>query len=79
MTCHLSLIQFSFHDKGLSVSVTLDAKEEAVWLNLNQRTQLFEWDKSVISKHLKNIFLTEELEKTSTVAFFAVVDLLFCT
>jgi hypothetical protein len=35
---------------------------------------LFERDKSVISRHLLNIFKTEELDRASTVAFFATVQ-----
>ena len=29
---------------------------ESVWLSLNQMTELFQRDKSVISKHIKNVF-----------------------
>lgn len=41
---------------------------ETVWLSLNQISELFGRDKSVISRHLKNIFSTEELDKNSVVA-----------
>ena len=44
---------------------------EAVWLSLNQMAELFQRDKSVISKHLKNIFAEGELENHSVVANFA--------
>jgi hypothetical protein len=44
---------------------------ETFWLNLNQISKLFEKDKSVISRHLKNIFESEELIRNSVVAFFA--------
>jgi len=47
---------------------------ETVWLNLNQMAMLFEKDKSVISRHLRNVFDTSELDKESTVAFFATVQ-----
>ncbi len=46
-------------------------KDETLWLSLNQLTQLFERDKSVISRHIKNIFAEGELDKNSVVAFFA--------
>lgn len=46
-------------------------KDETVWLNLEQMTELFKRDKSVISRHLKNIFEENELEKQSVVANFA--------
>lgn len=41
---------------------------ETVWLNLQQMAQLFGRDKSVISRHLKNIFATGELTLEATVA-----------
>jgi len=46
-------------------------KKETVWLSLNQMTGLFERDKSVISRHLHNIFETKELSRKSVVANFA--------
>lgn len=48
--------------------------QDTVWLSLNQMADLFERDKSVISRHLFNIFKTEELDRASTVAFFATVQ-----
>jgi prophage maintenance system killer protein len=47
---------------------------ETLWLNLNQLAELFERDKSVISRHLRNIYNTFELYRESTVAFFATVQ-----
>jgi hypothetical protein len=41
---------------------------ETFWLNLNQISSLFEKDKSVISRLLKNIFTTGELNRDSVVA-----------
>jgi hypothetical protein len=52
------------------IEVTLE--NETVWLSLNQIATVFDRDKSVISKHLKNIFKEEELIKNSVVAFFAI-------
>jgi prophage maintenance system killer protein len=43
-------------------------EQETIWLNLNQMATLFERDKSVISRHLRNIFESHELEKNSVVA-----------
>ena len=48
------------------IQVILD--EETVWLSLNQLSELFERDKSVISRHLRRIFAEEELNKVSVVA-----------
>jgi prophage maintenance system killer protein len=41
---------------------------ETVWLSLDQMAALFQRDKSVISRHLCNIFASEELRKKSVVA-----------
>lgn len=46
-------------------------QNETVWLNLNQMAELFQVDKSGISRHLKNIFTSGELNRDSVVAFFA--------
>ncbi len=48
--------------------------QESVWLALNQIADLFQRDKSVISKHIKNIFDTGELDPARTVAKFATVQ-----
>jgi hypothetical protein len=49
--------------------------EDTIWLNLNQITELFEKDKSVISRHLKNIYEEKELSQRSTVAKVATVQI----
>jgi len=46
---------------------------ETVWLPLNQMAELFQRDKSVISKHIRNIFDEGEIDRRSTVANFATV------
>jgi hypothetical protein len=47
---------------------------ETVWLSLNQLADLFQRDKSVVSKHIKNVFDERELLPQSTVAKFATVQ-----
>jgi Virulence protein RhuM family/Fic/DOC family len=54
-----------------SVSVEVKLQQDTVWLSLNQLTNLFGRDKSVVSRHLQNIFKTKELDRDSVVAFFA--------
>ena len=44
---------------------------ETVWLSLNQLSELFQRDKSVISKHISNLFEEEELDEKSVVAKYA--------
>ncbi|HEY6000548.1 MAG TPA: RhuM family protein [bacterium] len=46
-------------------------EQESLWLNLNQISALFERDKSVISRHLGNVFREGELDRRAVVAFFA--------
>lgn len=53
------------------VKLEVNMQDETVWLNLEQMADLFKRDKSVISRHIKNIFLEEELDKISVVANFA--------
>jgi len=43
-------------------------QDETLWLSLNEMAELFGRDKSVISKHLKNIFEDRELVRESVVA-----------
>lgn len=49
-------------------------EHESLWLSLNQIAAVFERDKSVISRHLSNVFREGELDRGSTVAFFATVQ-----
>ncbi len=49
-------------------------ESETVWLSLNQIAELFNRDKSVISRHLKNIYKESELDYSSTVAKNATVQ-----
>jgi hypothetical protein len=48
--------------------------QESVWLALNQIADLFQRDKSVISKHIKNIFESREIDPARTVAKIATVQ-----
>ncbi|MBQ2182745.1 MAG: death-on-curing protein [Bacteroidaceae bacterium] len=47
---------------------------ETVWLNLDQMAELFQRNKSTISRHIKNVFEEGELQQDATVAFFATVQ-----
>src|SRR5258708_3401399 len=49
-------------------------QDDTVWLSLNQMADLFQRDKSVISKHISNIFEEGELKPEPTVAKFATVQ-----
>ncbi|MDR2843886.1 MAG: virulence RhuM family protein [Candidatus Symbiothrix sp.] len=56
-------------DNYLRLEVRLE--DETVWLTQAQISKLFGVDRTVISKHLKNIFTTRELEEKGTCAIFA--------
>ena len=55
-----------FKDGELSLEVKVSSKEETVWLTQEQISILFDRDRTVITKHLKNIF-AEELDEKSNV------------
>ncbi len=57
---------FTSADGQAQLQVALE--HETVWLSLQQLTELFARDKSVISRHLKNIFDSNELQCESVVA-----------
>ena len=61
-----------FENQGVKLEVNL--KDETVWLNLEQMTELFNRDKSVLSRHINNVYKEGELDRNSTVAKFATVQ-----
>lgn len=69
------IILYQSNELPQHIEVRLDEDNETFWLSLNQIASLFERDKSVISRHLKNIFKDNELDKSSVVAFFATTAL----
>jgi len=60
------IIVFEIPDGSVQVDVRLE--HETVWLSLGQMAELFGRDKSVISRHLRNVFDTGELEREAVVA-----------
>lgn len=67
-----AVVLYRAPDGAVSVDVHLD--RDTVWLSLNQMATLFGRDKSVISRHLRNVFVSRELEREATVAVFATVQ-----
>ena len=51
--------------------VNVKINNETVWLSLEQLSELFQRDKSTISRHIKNIFEEGELQRNAVVANFA--------
>lgn len=46
-------------------------QKQTIWLSLDEISSLFQKNKSTISRHIKNIFLSKELDRESVVANFA--------
>lgn len=59
-------------DSSISIEVLMEA--DTVWLSLGQMSMLFDRDKSVISRHIRNIYSEGELQKEATVAKNATVQ-----
>ena len=55
-------------------TITVRFQDEMLWLTLNGLAELFDVDKSVVSRHLSNIYTERELVKAATVAKYATVQ-----
>ena len=60
-----------FTDGDLNLEVQIDSKQETVWLTQTQISELFQRDRTVIVRHINNIFKEGELDKDSVCANFA--------
>ena len=67
-----NIILYQTEDGKSRIEVTLC--NDTVWLTADQMAELFQRNKSTISRHIKNVFEDGELDPDSTVAFFATVQ-----
>lgn len=67
-----NLLLYQTEDGQTKIEVTL--ANDTVWLTADQMAELFQRNKSTISRHIKNVFESGELRQNSTVAFFATVQ-----
>ena len=67
---HIELYQAESGETEISVKL----EDDTVWLSLNQISDLFQRDKSVVSRHIRNVFKEEELVREATVAKYATVQ-----
>lgn len=67
-----NIILYQTEDGKSRIEVTLC--NDTVWLTADQMAELFQRNKSTISRHIKNVFEDGELNSDSTVAFFATVQ-----
>ena len=64
-----NIIMYTTEDGLTKIETTFDG--DTVWLSINQMAELFQRDRSVIGKHVRNIFKEGELKKESVWAKFA--------
>ena len=64
-----------YKTEGGKVSVNVRFENETFWMTQKTVAELFDTDRSVITKHLLNIFEEEELDKNSTCAKYAQVQI----
>ena len=63
------ILLYQTEDGRTRIEVRLE--DETVWLSLNQMAELFQRDKSVISRHIRNVFDEGELTREAVVANYA--------
>ena len=68
----MAFVIFKTEDEKIAVDVRFE--EETVWLSQEQMAVLFERDRSVIVKHIANIFSEGELEEKSNVHFLHIAN-----
>lgn len=68
---HIELYQ----SESGETEITVKLENDTVWLSLNQMSDLFQRDKSVISRHIGNVFKEQELVREATVAKYATVQI----
>ena len=65
-------VLFQTEDRKIALDVRFE--EETVWLSLDQMADLFDRNKSTISRHIKNVFDEAELQREQVVADFATTE-----
>ena len=66
---HSNIIMYTTEDGLTKIETTFE--DDTVWLSIDQMAELFQRDRSVIGKHVRNIFKEGELDKDSVWAKFA--------
>ncbi len=66
------IVIYESEDGQAAIGVRVDL--DTVWLSLNQITELFQRDKSVVSRHISNVFKDGELDRKATVANYATIQ-----
>ena len=72
MTEKNEIVIFETEDKEVKLPVTVE--DETVWLNQNQKIELFGRDQSVISRHIRNVFKEHEVDEKSNMHFLHIAN-----
>jgi len=67
-----NILIYQTEDGLTKIETTFD--QDSVWLSIDQMAELFQRDKSMISRHLQNIFNEGELLRNLVVAKYATTD-----
>ena len=70
--CENQIVLFESSDKVVTLDVTID--KETVWLTQLQMAILFDVERSVISKHISNVFREKEADEKSNVHFLHIAN-----
>lgn len=73
MTFHKSDI-IVYQAKNGAIELRADYKQETIWASINEISELFNINKSNVSRHINNIFADKEIIRNSTVAKLATVQ-----
>jgi prophage maintenance system killer protein len=61
-----AIVLYRTHDGSMNIDVRLE--KETLWMDTHQMARLFDRDRSVILRHIRNIYETSELDQTATCA-----------
>lgn len=67
-----SIVLFTTQDEDVTLKVRV--QDDTVWLTQKQMTQLFEVDRTVITRHINNIFKEKELDRESNVQIMHIAN-----
>ena len=60
--------------EGRNVKLEVNLKDETVWLTQSQMAELFDKDRTVITRHINNVFNEKELDEKSNVHFLHIAN-----
>jgi len=63
-----------YQAKNGAIELKADSNSETIWASQKQIAQVFDIERSVITKHIKKIYSDKEIDQNSTCAFFAQVQ-----